>query len=82
MARASGAPIYTLHLAAERCWELHSWDRFQIPRPFSRIRGYWSGPTYVAAGTNPEQIEAQRLAMEQELTRLRRISIYAGDAQA
>jgi lysophospholipid acyltransferase (LPLAT)-like uncharacterized protein len=37
LARVAGVPIIPLHITAPRRWELRSWDRFQIPRPFSRI---------------------------------------------
>jgi lysophospholipid acyltransferase (LPLAT)-like uncharacterized protein len=30
-------PIIPLHITAPKRWELRSWDRFQIPKPFSRI---------------------------------------------
>jgi lysophospholipid acyltransferase (LPLAT)-like uncharacterized protein len=32
----------------ERCWRLKSWDRFVIPKPFSRVRVAW--PRVVPAG--------------------------------
>ena len=43
LARLTGAPIGCFHLHPERCWTLRSWDRFQIPRPFTRIVVSW-GP--------------------------------------
>jgi len=36
LARATGAPIICFYVAVEKKWELNSWDRFVIPRPFSR----------------------------------------------
>jgi lysophospholipid acyltransferase (LPLAT)-like uncharacterized protein len=38
----------------ERAWELRSWDRFLIPKPFSRVRMTW--PAHVAP--SPEAIQA------------------------
>ncbi len=38
IAALSGVPIVPLRVDAERKWELRSWDRFQIPWPFSRVR--------------------------------------------
>jgi lysophospholipid acyltransferase (LPLAT)-like uncharacterized protein len=43
LARLTGAHIGCFHLHPERCWTLRSWDRFQIPRPFTRIVVSW-GP--------------------------------------
>lgn len=37
LARVAGVPIIPLHITAPQRWELRSWDRFQIPKPFSRI---------------------------------------------
>lgn len=37
LADQSGAPILTLSLKMQRYWTLKSWDRFQIPKPFSKI---------------------------------------------
>ena len=43
LARITDAPIGCFHLQPQRCWTLGSWDRFQIPRPFTRIVVSW-GP--------------------------------------
>jgi lysophospholipid acyltransferase (LPLAT)-like uncharacterized protein len=37
LAAKSGLPILPLAMVAERAWRLRSWDRFVIPKPFSRI---------------------------------------------
>lgn len=34
------------HLHAERAWLLRSWDRFIIPKPFSRVRIVWQAPLH------------------------------------
>jgi len=36
LARNTGAPIYSFHIALEKAWVLKSWDGFMIPKPFSR----------------------------------------------
>src|SRR5262245_11103754 len=36
LAALTGAAILPVGAAAERYWEVNSWDRFQIPKPFSR----------------------------------------------
>ncbi len=36
LARNTGAPILPFHIALEDPWTLRSWDRFMIPKPFSR----------------------------------------------
>jgi lysophospholipid acyltransferase (LPLAT)-like uncharacterized protein len=36
LAGRSGLPMVAFHIAAEKAWRLHSWDRAMIPKPFSR----------------------------------------------
>ncbi len=61
LAQRTGEPIGSFHLQPERAWTLRSWDRFLIPKPFSRVVVAWSRP--VAA---PET-----LAGDQALERVR-----------
>jgi lysophospholipid acyltransferase (LPLAT)-like uncharacterized protein len=37
LARSSGVPMATFHIAVERAWVLNTWDRLIIPKPFSRV---------------------------------------------
>ena len=48
LAQATGAPIGVFHLQPERAWTLNSWDRFLIPKPFTRIVVSWAQWTRVA----------------------------------
>lgn len=36
LARLTGAPMAGFHVALENPWVLNTWDRLQIPKPFSR----------------------------------------------
>ncbi len=36
LASKSGVPLVAFYIAVERAWLLKSWDRFMIPKPFSR----------------------------------------------
>jgi lysophospholipid acyltransferase (LPLAT)-like uncharacterized protein len=47
VARLAGRPVVPIGIAAERCWRLRSWDRFMIPRPFSRVHYAYGDPIYV-----------------------------------
>jgi lysophospholipid acyltransferase (LPLAT)-like uncharacterized protein len=38
------APVGAIYLHPERAWVLRSWDRFMIPKPFSRVRVGWAAP--------------------------------------
>ena len=37
-ARRAGTSIVPMSMHASRAWRLRSWDRFAIPKPFSRVR--------------------------------------------
>jgi lysophospholipid acyltransferase (LPLAT)-like uncharacterized protein len=36
-AQRAGAPIVPMAVAASSSWQLGSWDRFEIPKPFARV---------------------------------------------
>lgn len=38
VARRAGARVVVLGILYESAWQLRSWDRFRLPRPFSRVR--------------------------------------------
>jgi len=56
--------------ACARAWRLGSWDRFTIPRPFSRVVVAVGEPLVVPENVPLEDLEPTRLALERELGRL------------
>ncbi|BCD68582.1 Kdo2-lipid IVA 3' secondary acyltransferase [Nitratiruptor sp. YY09-18] len=44
LAKKSNAPIVIFHYEASKCWQLKSWDRFIIPKPFSKITFFVKKP--------------------------------------
>jgi lysophospholipid acyltransferase (LPLAT)-like uncharacterized protein len=42
MAQRSGAAICPIYLVCEKCWIFNSWDRFMVPKPFSRVLLHFS----------------------------------------
>jgi hypothetical protein len=59
LAEATGLPILPLSLNAPRRWELKSWDRTQIPKPFSRVGLMVGEPFTVPPDLSPEQRQAE-----------------------
>jgi lysophospholipid acyltransferase (LPLAT)-like uncharacterized protein len=49
-AQRGGGVIVPIHAQADRAWRLHSWDRFMIPKPLSRVRITYGRPFEVAEG--------------------------------
>jgi len=44
LAQKQNVPIIALSIQAERYWQFSSWDRFMIPKPFSKVIFYASEP--------------------------------------
>ena len=63
-----GTWVGCFYALPERRWELRSWDRFMIPKPFSRVVVTW--PQQVPAGqVTPESVQAcldRAVAMAEE----------------
>jgi lysophospholipid acyltransferase (LPLAT)-like uncharacterized protein len=60
LAQMTGAPIGCFHLEPEHAWTMRSWDRFLVPRPFTRIVVSWGPWTRVPADLAPEEFEPKR----------------------
>ena len=67
LARTTGNPVLPFHLEASRAWALRSWDRTQIPKPFSDVALVVGEPMNVAADSTDEQFEQARGELEARL---------------
>ena len=65
-----GLPIVCLGMGYDRPWRVNSWDRFAIPRLFSRARGVVSPPLTIPANLDREGLEYYRRRVEDLLNRL------------
>jgi lysophospholipid acyltransferase (LPLAT)-like uncharacterized protein len=65
-----GLPIVAMGFGYDRPWRLGSWDRFAVPKPYSRARGVLSPPMEIPANLDRDGIEHYRLRVEQMLNRL------------
>jgi lysophospholipid acyltransferase (LPLAT)-like uncharacterized protein len=57
LSKATGNPVLPFHLEASAHWTLNSWDRTQIPKPFSTVAIAMGEPFQVSPDTNDEGIE-------------------------
>ena len=71
LAQQVGGGVGIFYALPERAWQLRSWDRFLIPKPFSRVVIAWEPPVPVAASAKEAELEAARVAVEQALDRAR-----------
>ncbi len=58
LARATGRPILPIGFAARRALRLHSWDRFMVPAPFTRVQVVYGEPVHVPSGATDEELTA------------------------
>lgn len=70
LAGATGHPVLPFHLEASRHWTVRSWDRTQIPKPFSTVALVVGPPQQVGADLGPAALESSRVVLEHTLTRL------------
>ena len=70
IAQATGTRLFPVAAAPRRGWTAKSWDRFIVPRPFTRIYYTVGEPVRLARDASDEAIEAARAALEAELNRL------------
>jgi lysophospholipid acyltransferase (LPLAT)-like uncharacterized protein len=64
LAMVTGQPIITGVMAPQRYWTINSWDKMQIPKPFSRVAAIWGGPIYVPKGAGADELENKRLELQ------------------
>ena len=70
LSRTTGNPVLPFHLEASRAWTLGSWDRTQIPKPFSTVALVVGEPMAVAPGATDGQLEQARTDLESRLRAL------------
>ena len=71
LAQMTGAPIGAFHLEPERAWTMSSWDRFLVPKPFTRIVVSWAQWTRVPADLPAEEFEPKREELNAAIERAR-----------
>jgi lysophospholipid acyltransferase (LPLAT)-like uncharacterized protein len=69
LAAATGNPLLPFHLEASSYWSVRSWDRTQIPKPFSTVALVVGAPIEVAKDSS-EALEESRVQLEHRLAAL------------
>jgi lysophospholipid acyltransferase (LPLAT)-like uncharacterized protein len=70
LARATGNPLLPFHLEASSHWSLRSWDRTQIPKPFSTVALAVGEALEVPADASADTLEQFRQELERRLSAL------------
>ena len=72
LAKLTGNPVVPFHMEASKAWNLKSWDRTQIPRPFTTVSLVVGAPIYVSSDADDAAIESKRAEVEVALRALER----------
>jgi lysophospholipid acyltransferase (LPLAT)-like uncharacterized protein len=72
LAKLTGNPVVPFHMEASSHWNLKTWDRTQIPRPFSTVALAVGAPIDVPAEADEATLEAKRVELEHALFALER----------
>jgi hypothetical protein len=72
LAKTTGNPILPFHLEASAHWTMKSWDRTQIPKPFSTVALAVGAPIVVPAAGGEAVQERARQELEAALAALQR----------
>lgn len=70
LAQKTGVAVAPVNFEYSACWRLNSWDRFILPRPFSKVRFIIGLPHRVRSTDTPEEFETERLRLQQAMMSL------------
>ena len=64
IAQTTGLPMLAMRIDYLSCWTLKTWDRFRIPKPFSKVRIILEEPITLLRQLDNEEFEKERLRLE------------------
>ncbi|OHB36344.1 MAG: hypothetical protein A2Y08_00360 [Planctomycetes bacterium GWA2_40_7] len=70
LAQKTGFPIIPVSLGLTSYWELPSWDRFRIPKPFSKAMIIYGDPLAIPSKLEKPEIEEYRELLEKVLIKI------------
>lgn len=70
LASRTGYPVLPIAVNSSSYWELRSWDRFRIPKPWAKLSLLMGEPLKIPSNLSEEQIEEWRLIIETKLNEL------------
>lgn len=71
LAKKTGAPILCFHISCKNRLQLHSWDHFQVPLPFSRAILLIAPPIYIPEQADESVLREKHAEMQRTLDELR-----------
>jgi lysophospholipid acyltransferase (LPLAT)-like uncharacterized protein len=71
LAKVTGNPLLPFHSEAASSWTLNSWDRSQIPKPFTTVAMVIGKPIYVPRDAGESALNDSRMILEASLATAR-----------
>jgi lysophospholipid acyltransferase (LPLAT)-like uncharacterized protein len=72
LSKATGNPLLPFHAEAVSSWTLRSWDRTQIPKPFTTVAMAIGEPLYVPREADEAALETWRQQLQHSLAECRK----------
>lgn len=70
LAKKTGNPLMPFVIECEKYWTIKSWDRLQIPKPFTKANLIIGEPIYVDPNARDEELENKRVKLQDSLNEL------------
>jgi lysophospholipid acyltransferase (LPLAT)-like uncharacterized protein len=70
LAKKTGDPIMPFSVECRKFWKMKSWDRLQVPKPFSRVKVMIAAPIFVDANSSEEDQELKLAELQKALDEL------------
>lgn len=83
IASRAGVPVVPVATAARSAWVFRSWDRFRIPKPFTRVVVSYGEPITIPADADGDALEQWRVRLDEAIGALTRdVRARAGEEAA
>lgn len=70
LAKLTGAPILPISIEVKRHFTVNSWDKAQIPFPFTRAKVFVGAPIFVSHDAGDDELERKRIELQEALDSL------------
>ena len=70
LAKKTGNPVLPFLVESDKFWTINSWDKLQIPKPFTRAKVYFAAPIYVSKNADEKEIHTKCRELQNKLDEL------------
>ncbi len=70
LAKKTGVPIIPISYEAKSYWELNSWDKLQVPKPFTKARMFLGKPIFLDDQSDEQTMAETRKELQRKLDEL------------